>query len=497
MLAAARVGALLPTEAAAPTVPVAPDDRHRLATTVLDPFDAPTAHVGQRADAQQDRPARGDGAGDAPVNRNPMARGIDGSGSAPERYGRQSADRPGPRDGSSPAPERYGRQCSRSAWLRPSVALPDRAQIVRLVPIAPVPTGRVRRRDRPAQRPSPVATAGSVGPSSRRGRGAPRRPSGTRDRFTRGDRDAPQRKPPTAAERRAMPRSKPSAVRPVGGAERTPAEPAPWERESWVDDGPIRAVAREASQRARTVDPAATDPAVSRARSCGRNRNGGRSGQHRSAPQRRTRSRGSRRGRDARPGVQRSARYHERLTSAAEALERGRFDDARRMVQPVLRDLPNVATAHEIAGLAFYSTGSVAQGRCRTRDWRANSTDRCVTTRCWPTAIARMRRYDTVAELWAELKAASPAPALMAEGRIVAAGALADQGDLRGALRLLERARDTPKKVREHHLRQWYVLGDLLDRSGDIIEARRFFGLVAQADSEFADVVQRLASLGR
>jgi hypothetical protein len=41
------------------------------------------------------------------------------------------------------------------------------------------------------------------------------------------------------------------------------------------------------------------------------------------------------------------------------------------------------------------------------------------------------------------------------------------------------------------------VLADLLDRSGDIIEARRYFGLVAGVDAEYSDVRQRLAALGR
>ena len=75
----------------------------------------------------------------------------------------------------------------------------------------------------------------------------------------------------------------------------------------------------------------------------------------------------------------------------------------------------------------------------------------------------RLEAYGTVDELWKELKAASPEPSLMAEGRIVAAGALADQGDLRGALSLMSKAREVPKKVRDHHLRQWYVIADLLD----------------------------------
>jgi hypothetical protein len=108
-----------------------------------------------------------------------------------------------------------------------------------------------------------------------------------------------------------------------------------------------------------------------------------------------------------------------------------------------------------------------------------------------------LRRYHEVDVLWAELRAGSPAPSLLAEGRIVAAGALADQGDLAGALRLMTKAATVPKKVREHHLRQWYVLGDLSDRSGDVMSARRWFGVVAQHDADFADVQDRLRSLGR
>ena len=182
--------------------------------------------------------------------------------------------------------------------------------------------------------------------------------------------------------------------------------------------------------------------------------------------------------------------------SAAEALERGRFDDARRMVQPVLRDLPNVAMAHEIAGLAWYSTGQWRKAAAElelARNLDHSVKHHPVLADCY----RAMRRYDTVTELWNELKAASPAPELMAEGRIVAAGALADRGELRAALQVLDQARSIPKNVRDHHLRQWYVIADLLDRSGEVIEARRYFGMISQVDSEFADVMQRLASLGR
>lgn len=194
------------------------------------------------------------------------------------------------------------------------------------------------------------------------------------------------------------------------------------------------------------------------------------------------------------PAVQ-AEKYQERLATAADALDRGRFDDARRMVQPVLRDLPDLAFGHEIAGLALYRTGQWRKAAAELE--RARALDRrldhhAVLADCY----RALKRYDLVDQLWLELREGSPEPALMAEGRIVAAGALADQGDLKGALKIMERAADVPKKVREHHLRQWYVLGDLHDRSGDIIKARRYFGMIAERDADFADVADRLRAVG-
>ncbi len=265
---------------------------------------------------------------------------------------------------------------------------------------------------------------------------------------------------------------------------RQQAEPPPWEREQWVDDGPMRSAARKATARAQkpsTVD----DPRIAETGS--------------KPARRRTSS-------DLAPDIAeelskaapaaRAAKYRERLTTAADALDRGRYDDARRMVQPVLRDLPEMAFGHEIAGLAFYRTGQWRKAAAElevARQLDRSLNHHAVLADCY----RALKRYDMVDQLWLELREGSPEPALMAEGRIVAAGALADQGNLKGALKLMERAADVPKKVRDHHLRQWYVLGDLHDRSGDIIKARRLFGMIHEVDPQFADVSDRLRSLGR
>ncbi len=251
------------------------------------------------------------------------------------------------------------------------------------------------------------------------------------------------------------------------------AAPPPWEREQWIDEGSLRHEAEQAALRAGDAPRGKT-------------------------PRRKSLELAPEVAEDlasAAPAA-RMARYQERLASAADALDRGRYDDARRMVQPVLRDLPDIAFAHEIAGLSLYRMGQWRKAAAEletARQLSASVQHNAVLADCY----RAMRRFTEVDTLWRELREASPEPALMAEGRIVAAGALADQGDLAGALKVMQKALDVPKKPRDHHLRQWYVLADLFDRSGDVIKARKYFGLVAQVDPEFADVTERLRTLGR
>jgi tetratricopeptide (TPR) repeat protein len=340
------------------------------------------------------------------------------------------------------------------------------------------PYGNDGRRSGPSPRRDPRAVPTEDGDRPRRYDPARPRPSagrpGGRDRVPPRRVEAPR----TAAQIRS------AEVKAARGFRepRQQAEPAPWEREKWIDDGPLRSAARKATARA-IQRPQPAEPIDSVSKTTRRRKSSNLAPDVadelvKTAP------------------AALAAKYKERLTTAADALDRGRFDDARRMVQSVLRDLPEMAFGHEIAGLAFYRTGQwrkaaaeleVARQLDRTLNHHAVLAD------CY----RALKRYDLVDQLWLELREGSPEPALMAEGRIVAAGALADQGDLKGALKLMERGAEVPKKVRDHHLRQWYVLGDLHDRSGDIIKARRFFGMIAAVDPQFADVADRLRGLGR
>ena len=192
----------------------------------------------------------------------------------------------------------------------------------------------------------------------------------------------------------------------------------------------------------------------------------------------------------------RAARLSERLASAAAALDRERFDEARRMVAPLVRELPQVAAVHEVNGLASYRTGrwkQAAQSLELARQLHPDPTMLPVLADCYR-ALKRWKDVDTV---WADIRASSPPHDVIAEGRIVMAGSLADRGELKQAIDLMSAATKPPKRVRDHHLRQWYVLADLYDRAGDTVAASRWFREIAQRDPAFSDVRDRLRTLGR
>jgi tetratricopeptide (TPR) repeat protein len=253
------------------------------------------------------------------------------------------------------------------------------------------------------------------------------------------------------------------------------------EREVWIDEGPVRDAARGATRRARSN----TD------------QGGQRPGR---AP------RMEREETEVAPVVeqraplgvtaQRARTLHERVEAAQGALDRERFADARRMVTPVVREAPDMSSAQAILGLAQYRLGNWRQAAVALEAFRAHGggvEHHPVLADCY----RAMRKYGPIEEIWNELKEASPSAALVAEGRIVVAGSLADQGDLEGAIDLLKASERVPAKVRDHHLRLWYVLADLYDRSGDATKARNLFGRVLANDPEFADVQDRLRQLGR
>jgi tetratricopeptide (TPR) repeat protein len=195
-------------------------------------------------------------------------------------------------------------------------------------------------------------------------------------------------------------------------------------------------------------------------------------------------------------GPARAAKAETTLVEATTALDHDRARDALRTVRPLLSKAPDVAAVRELAGLAMYQLGRWEEAAAHLEAYvqLSGSVDRHpVLADCYR-AVGRYRR---VAELWEELRAASPDAALVTEGRIVAAGALADQGHLGRAIALLERGQAKPRRSSApHHLRLWYALADLYERAGDTVRARDLFARVAAVDPSLADTVERLEALG-
>ncbi|MDQ3737535.1 MAG: hypothetical protein M3337_00015 [Actinomycetota bacterium] len=195
-------------------------------------------------------------------------------------------------------------------------------------------------------------------------------------------------------------------------------------------------------------------------------------------------------------GGRRAERLTARLAEASDALARERFADARRISRSLLDELATVAVAHRVAGLSAYRLGRWREAAVELE--AADELEHSVEHQpVLADAYRALKRWKKVDEIWAGIRAESPAHEVMAEGRIVAAGAAADRDDLPGAITILEPVTKVKGRVRDHHLRQWYVLADLHDRAGDAIAAARLFRRVAEHDPDFVDVRARLDALGR
>jgi tetratricopeptide (TPR) repeat protein len=259
-----------------------------------------------------------------------------------------------------------------------------------------------------------------------------------------------------------------------GGASKAFRDAAPerreaWAPEEWIDEGTVRSEARGAVDRARkprsrppVPDAAegAADPSLGRAVS-------GRS----------------------------LERAEQRLRDASRAFKRERFEEARKILRPLAEAAPTAESVRELLGLTYYRLGrwKAAAAELEALRGLSGSTEQHpVLADCY----RALGRHAKVAELWEELRSASPSAALVAEGRIVAAGSLADQGRLDEAIRLLQAAKAPAKRPKDHHLRIAYALADLHERAGDVPAARQLFRLVAASDPELGDVSARLRALG-
>jgi len=183
------------------------------------------------------------------------------------------------------------------------------------------------------------------------------------------------------------------------------------------------------------------------------------------------------------------------LMAAADAFAHDREREALRILRPLREQAPDSPSVRELAGLCHYRIGNYAAA-AKELEAYADLSGSVDQNPVLMDSYRALKRWRKVEELWLELAQVSPSAELVAEGRIVYAGALADQTRLPEALTLLRKRAEIVKSPAEHHLRLWYALGDLEERAGNLARARELFHQVRRADPAFADVAERLAALG-
>ena len=189
------------------------------------------------------------------------------------------------------------------------------------------------------------------------------------------------------------------------------------------------------------------------------------------------------------------ARLELRLADATRAYQRERYMDALAIMRELGRLAPTVASVRELYGLTLYRLGRWKEALRELRAYveLSGSVDQHPVMADCERALGNHAR---VTELFAELRRTGAGSDVLAEGRLVMAGSLADRGQIDEAIAVLlpSTAREVRKPL-DRHLRQWYALADLYERSGDVPRARELFRRVVTADPELSDALERLAAL--
>jgi tetratricopeptide (TPR) repeat protein len=193
-------------------------------------------------------------------------------------------------------------------------------------------------------------------------------------------------------------------------------------------------------------------------------------------------------------GAASAAELATRLADAGRAFDAERYTDAKRILTPLADRAPGSAAVRELYGLTLYRLGRWNDAVRELEAFRSisGSTEQHpVLADCY----RALGRYDEVEALWLELREVSPSAELVAEGRIVHAGSLADRGLVREAIAEVEPAVRRVRRPQAHHLRLLYVLADLYERAGDLPRARTLFERVVAAEPDFADAAARRRAL--
>ena len=184
------------------------------------------------------------------------------------------------------------------------------------------------------------------------------------------------------------------------------------------------------------------------------------------------------------------------FAEAAGAFAEENLDEAIRLGDQAKHMALRSAAIRELLGIAYYRAGKWKEAARELSAFRrlSGSTEQNpVIADCYRAT----GKPEKAVEVVDEMDPRKVDPAVAYEGAIVAAGALGDMKRLDDAVARLEKLDLQPNNPEEHHLRAWYVLGDLLERRGRFTQAREWFEAVSSADPDLTDAQDRLKRLQR
>ncbi len=187
----------------------------------------------------------------------------------------------------------------------------------------------------------------------------------------------------------------------------------------------------------------------------------------------------------------------DQLEQAAADFQGGRYTLALKKLEALLKEAPEIPELIELYGLCHYELGDYEKA-IQLLELFAKRTKSVEQHPVLEDCYRAHKNYGKTKKLWKELLAANPPEELLAEGRMVFAGSLADQGEFTRAIELLKLATgeedNLPQSPTQSELRQIYALADIYDQADNIPKARALFSWVAEKDTDEAtDASKRIA----
>jgi tetratricopeptide (TPR) repeat protein len=182
------------------------------------------------------------------------------------------------------------------------------------------------------------------------------------------------------------------------------------------------------------------------------------------------------------------------FSESAGAFAVGDYTNAIRLGEQAKHIALRAASVRELLGLAYYRAGRWQEAARELTAFRrfSGSTDQNPVI---ADSYRAMKKPDKALEFVDEIGKDESQEPVFYEAQIVAAGALADMGLLDEAIARLEKLDLRPGVAEEHHLRAWYMLGDLSEKRGRFTQARSWFEAVEGADPDATDAPHRARRL--